>query len=68
MSWIMTIFERFFSNKIVKETKRKYPTLKMVNPDLIVMDMKAFRNSKAVQAQAKAARESFENDQVKAKA
>lgn len=57
MSWTMNIFRNFFGIK--KSKKRDYPMLKMVNPDRVVMDMKAFRKSKVAQEQAKAARKSF---------
>lgn len=60
MSWIMNIFRNFFGKK--KSNKRDYPMLIMVNPDRVVMDMKAFRKSKVAQEQAKAARESFLKD------
>ncbi|MEF1285849.1 hypothetical protein QTN94_18465 [Vibrio sp. M250220] len=60
MSWIMDIFRNFFGRQ--NSTKRDYPMLKMVNPDRVVMDMKAFRKSKAAQEQAKAAREGYLKD------
>ena len=56
MSWIENSCRNLFGKD--KSKKRSYPMLKMVNPDRIVMDMAAFRKSKAVQEQAKAARKS----------
>lgn len=60
MSWTMNIFRNFFGKK--KSKKRDYPMLKMVNPDRVVMDMKAFRKSKIAREQARAARKSFLKD------
>lgn len=64
----MTIFQSIFGKNKSHKTKRDYPTLKMVNPDLVVMDMKAFRASKKAKEQAKAARESFYNQKNNVKA
>lgn len=55
------LFQRIFG-KNERKKKREYPLLKMVNPDLIVMDMEAFRRSVKVKEQAIAARNSYPNE------
>lgn len=38
---------------------------RMINPDVVRMDMNSFRSSKKVQAQATAARKAYENSGIK---
>ncbi len=59
MSCIMKFFKELFQQESAQQPNKEYPTLKMINPDVVKVDFEAFRRNKGIQSQAKAASENF---------